>query len=415
MHLFKNIFILFLLLGFLACTEETANNDDSNHQLAQQVNNIPQLLDRPEKIQNGKEWENVQNAFGTARKKLLKDSKDLEAHLQLAQIYVMEARVTGEHGHYYPAALKVLNELLEKKPEKDMFFMALTTKAGVQLSLHTFKEALETAEKAILLNPYNAQIYGVLVDAYVELGNYEKAVEMADKMVAIRPDLRSYSRVSYLREIHGQIDGAIDAMKMAVTAGFPGYEETAWTRLTLGNLYQTYNQLDKAEMQYKMILQEREDYPFAIAALAEIEMKKDNHEKAEKLLKEACAIIPEVGFYEQLAHLYQKTNRQAEAEELMKEVFEMLADDEKHGHNMNVEYAAIYRDFYQDYDKALAYLQKEFEKRPNNIDVNRALAMTYAKKGDNTKAAQHIKKASLTDSKHPELLALQSSIKHTNS
>lgn len=398
----------------MSCGQEKAT-DNNTEKLTAQVNNIPQLLDRPEKIQNGKEWENIQNVYGSARKKLLTDSEDLDSYLKLAQIYVMEARVTGEHGHYYPAALKVIDELLAQKPKNDMLFMALTTKAGVQLSLHEFKDALETAEKAVVLNPYNAQIYGVLVDAHVELGNYDKAVMMSDKMVSIRPDLRSYSRVSYLREIHGQVDGAIDAMQMAVKAGFPGYEETAWTRLTLGNLYKTYNKLDEAEMQYKMVLQERKDYPFAIAALAEIEIEKENYEKAENLLKEAAAIIPEVGFYEQLAHLYQKTERPTMAGETMEAVFEMLADDEKHGHNMNLEYAAIYRDFYQDYDKALSYLQKEYDKRPDNIDVNRALAMTYTKKGDAAKASEHTKKASLTDSKHPELLALQANITNTKS
>lgn len=52
--------------------------------------------------------------------------------------------------------------------------------------------------------------------------------------MSIRPDLRSYSRISYLREIYGDLDGAIEAMKLAVTAGYPGYEQTAWARLTLG-------------------------------------------------------------------------------------------------------------------------------------------------------------------------------------
>jgi hypothetical protein len=50
-------------------------------------------------------------------------------------------------------------------------------------------------------------------------------------MMAIRPDLRSYSRVSYLREIFGDIPGAREAMLMAIQAGYPGQEETASTHL----------------------------------------------------------------------------------------------------------------------------------------------------------------------------------------
>ena len=50
-------------------------------------------------------------------------------------------------------------------------------------------------------------------------GNYEEALKNADQMASIRPDLRSYSRVSYMREIHGDRDGAKQAMKMAGDAG----------------------------------------------------------------------------------------------------------------------------------------------------------------------------------------------------
>lgn len=94
----------------------------------------------------------------------------------------------------------------------------------------------------------------MLVDANVELGNYARSVEMADKMVSIRPDIRSYSRISYLREIHGQVPGAIEAMKLAVSAGYPGMEQTEWARLTLGRLYQRYGMPDSAMYQFQMAL-----------------------------------------------------------------------------------------------------------------------------------------------------------------
>ena len=62
---------------------------------------------------------------------------------------------------------------------------------------------LIVAHKAQQVNPYNAYVYGLLVDGNVEMGNYDTAVAYADKMVGVRPDLTSYSRVSYLREIFG--------------------------------------------------------------------------------------------------------------------------------------------------------------------------------------------------------------------
>ena len=146
---------------------------------------------------------------------------DKKSMLGLASLYIQELRITGDHMYYDMAALQQINNVLSIDPEN---FEALTYKTLVYLSQHHFAEGLELAEKAHSINPYNAFIYGLLVDGNVEMGNYKKAVENSDSMVSIRPDIRSYSRISYLREIHGDYPGAIEAMKLAVGAGMPGDE-----------------------------------------------------------------------------------------------------------------------------------------------------------------------------------------------
>lgn len=373
---------------------------------------IPELLKRPEALQNAMEWENTQSSYMQMSSKLRTDEPDgIEPRINLAKIFVNEARVTGEHGHYYPAALQLLNEALalNHRGTKDanLEFEALSTKAGVLLSQHDFKTALSTAKEAVSLNPYNAQVYGAVVDANVELGNYDAAIEAADKMNEIRPDLRSYSRVSYLREIKGDTQGAIDAMKRAVNAGAPGYESTAWARLTLGGLYHRYGTPEEAAAQYAAILVERPNYPFAIAAQGELAYEAGNNEEAERLLNEAKGIIPEVGYYIQLAKIYKKEGRQDELKAVEDEILAMLQDDVDSGHNMDLEYASLYRDLYEDYDKALKYMLMEYEKRPTNIDVNRMLADVYLKRGEYDKARDHLLAAEATDSKHPELTEIR--------
>ena len=399
-------FLILLAISLMAC-----NNDNKVTSKGQGANDvdIPALLPRPVALQNAVEWDKTQSSYMQLSSDLrLKDPLAVEPRITLAQIFANEARVTGEHGHYYPAALKMVNEALEinKGLNPDQEFLGLSTKASVQLSQHEFADALKTAEHAIKLNPYNAQIYGALVDANVELGNYEAAVAAADKMVKTRPDLRSYSRVSYLREIHGDVPGAIKAMNMAVNAGAPGYESTAWARLTLGELYRRYGEPEKARKQYEIILVERPDYPFAIAALAELEMDEKNYAKAEELLAKAAGIIPEVGYYIQLAELYKATGREEEMKTKEKEIFAMLQDDVDSGHNMDLEYASFYRDHFEDYDKALSYTEREYGKRPANIDVNRMMASLYVKKGMKDEAGEYLEKANATKSQHPELKEL---------
>lgn len=397
----KILHLLFCLTSLLVggCHFSSSQKKNANNTFT-----IPQLLDRNEKLYYDKEWENVQNEYVHARENLKTEKANPESYLKLAAIFTNEARITGEHGHYYPAALEVLNQALKKEENSDIKFRAMTMKAGVLLSQHEFQQALDLGLEAIQLNPYNSHIYGVLVDAYVELGDYKSAILMSDKMINVRPDLRSYSRVSYLREIHGDIDGAIEAMQMAINAGYPTHEQTAWARLTLGELFQNQGNLAKAEEQYNIILTQRKDYPFAIAALADIEIEKGNLEKGEALLKEAITIIPEVGFYVQLAELYKNTNRKDAFDAIVPAIFIMLQDDVDHGHNMNLEYASLHFDLLEDYDQALIYVKKEFNKRPTNIDVNRMLAQIYSAKGDLETAAKFTKIAERTGSVHPDLL-----------
>lgn len=400
----KNLYtITFALLLLSACNK---NQPAPSHTFE-----IPALLDRNEKLQYFNEWSEVRNRFADLKYKLKKDPEAIDAIIQLAHVYISEARITGEHGHYYNAALQTINRALEiKKITKDQKFLALSAKASVELSLHSFKQGLASAKQAVSLNPYNAQIYGALVDAYVELGEYPNAVEAADKMISIRPDLRSYSRVSYLREIYGMTEEAIDAMKMAVEAGSPGSEEKSWAALQLAQLCLRYDKVKEAESILNQLLTERPDYPFAKAALAEVYLRQSKIVDAERELKEACAIIPEVSFYVQLAELYKNDNRHHEMKAIIKEVLNMLEDDMKHGHNMSLEYAKIYLDFFNDPDGALKYIQQDRDMRPENIDINRMLAKIYIAKKNKESAQACIMKAARTNSLHPELKELQKEI-----
>ncbi len=348
------------------------------------------LIERKESLRNGKEWENMHNLYTKLAETIRLKPNDPKAYIEMAELFMVEARVTGEHGHYYPLALKLIEQgQMMGKENKDYQFRAMSDKASVQLSLHQFENAKNTAQEAIKINAYNSQIYGALVDANVELGNYKEAVEMADKMVSIRPDLRSYSRVSYLREIYGDLDGAIEAMKQAVESGYPGYEETAWTRLQLGNLYKKKGDTLQALYQFHKILDERPNYAFAMAAIAEQEMNTNKLDSAEKRIDQAIALMPEVSFYILKSEIKTKQGKEDESMQIAKEVLTMLQADEKAGHKMDLTYARVYDQLFGDEQKALQYGLKEYEIRPNNVEVNKFLTDLYTKMGNVTKATEH--------------------------
>lgn len=405
--------IVFRYLTFLAATFllSSCGKGTDKSTVSQSKVDIPALHTRAEELMHGKEWDEVQNFYGTQAAILREQPTNWDASLKLAELFMQEARITGDHPYYYPAALQMIDPVLAAQPaDKDIMFRALSHKASIQLSLHAFDQALLTAEKAVAINPYNAYIYGCLVDAHVEMGRYSEAVAYCDKMVSIRPDLRSYSRVSYLRELHGDYKGAIEAMEMAVKAGYPGYEQTEWARLQLGKLYEKKGDSASATKVYEACLEARPNYPFALAALANLEAGKGNYAQAEKWLNQAIDIIPEIGFNISLAKIYAKTGREQAAAEMKKVILNMFDEDMAAGHNMNLEAGHFYLELMDDPENALKCAMKEYSIRPDNTDINALLAEIYAKKGDKSKARIHLSKAMQLNKSQPELSALRAEL-----
>ena len=368
----------------------------------------PRLLERQGPISTTSEWQNTKAAIKGLEYNIRRNDGDTQSKLLLALAYMQEARVTGQHPHYYPAALELVEDVIDTRAvNKDMLYEATVAKASIELSLHQFDKALETGKKALELNNRRASIYGVLCDANVELGNYEEAIKMADRMAAIRPDLKSYARISYLREIHGDMPGAIEAMEMAARAGTPGLEQTAWTKYTLGGLYEKMGKLEEAEAIYKATLLEYPNYAFAYAGLGRIEAKKGDISQAEEFYSKAANILPEFSFQEGLAHIYKIRGEKENMDRVAEELMEGFEEDEKSGHVMNMEIANISLELEEDYNKALHYAKKEYSKRPANIDVNKLLAKVYYHKNDMNRAVYHINKASVTGSQDPAFLCLK--------
>ena len=169
------------------------------------------------------------------------------------------------------------------------------------------------AKKAQKINPYNAYVYGLMVDANVEMGNYDSAVANADKMVSVRPDLTSYSRISYVREILGDYPGAVEAMRMAVTAGGPGDENTEWTRVQLAQLYEKTNNFAKADTLYQSSLNLRPNYPFAIAGLGRVALAAKDYNKAIAYFERADSFIVDNSIKEELVDAYRLAGQQDKA------------------------------------------------------------------------------------------------------
>ncbi|MEX2236203.1 MAG: tetratricopeptide repeat protein [Dehalococcoidia bacterium] len=193
----------------------------------------------------------------------LAEREDARGYTALGVAYLQKVRETGDPT-YYTQAEGVLDKALELDPNN---FEALTSKGALALARHDFEGALELGLKAKEINPDNAHNYGVIGDALLELGRYDEAFEAFQTMVDTRPDLSSYARISYARELTGDIEGAIIAMEQAREAGGGRPENVAFTAALVGNLYFGKGDLDRAELEYSRANAILPDYPPALAGL----------------------------------------------------------------------------------------------------------------------------------------------------
>jgi len=360
---------------------------------------VPPLLETKTNLAPANETQNIKSAYDKAVAALKVNPDDDKQYIALASVFIAEGRITGNGSYYSNAAVKMLDRVItDSSANEDILFQSYSLKSAVLLNMHQFKDALDIAQKGVAISAYNAGIWGALVDANVELGNYAEAVKDCDKMLSIRPDLRSYSRASYLRQIYGDNRGAIDAMKMAVGAGVPGEESTEWARVQLGDLYMNIGKIDSASLTYRTSLVYRPNYVFAQMGLAKVSKANKNYDEALERTKGAINTISEAAFVSFLGDMYALKGDTKKAAEVRNDVVNLLEDGEKNQpsdapikHNVSREMAMAYMSDNK-MDKALEYAQKDLSMRPDNIDANELIAWIYYLKGDYQNAKIHADK-----------------------
>ncbi len=372
---------------------------------------IPALLERPKNMGPDDEKATITETYTKAKAALAKNPDDMQQYVNLASAYIAEGRVTGNNSYYSNAAVKMLDKVTSSNTgNKDILFQALSLKSAVLLNMHQFKDALAAAQQGVSMNTFNSGIYGALVDANVEMGNYDEAVKDCDKMISIRPDLRSYSRASYLRQIYGQNAGAIEAMNMAVQAGVPGMESTEWARTNLGDLYLNMGNADSASIIYRSSLVYRPDYPFAIIGMARVAKARKDYKGAIEYAKKAIQLRSEVAFVSLLADLYELNGDAAKAKDTRNDVVNLLEQGQKDEpkdalvkHNVSRELGTAYM-YAGQMDKALQYANTDLAMRPDNIDANELAAWIYYLKGDYANAKVHADKMLATKTQNGNYL-----------
>jgi tetratricopeptide (TPR) repeat protein len=286
--------------------------------------------------------------------------EDTHAYAQLGRALLQQVRETGDLALYTRAGHLFDEALARDSKQLD----ALIGKGVLALALHDFQGALEWADKAWAINPFRAETLGVMVDAQVELGNYDEAVQTLQQMVDLRPDLNSYSRVSYLRELYGDTKGAIEAMRAAAETALPGSESWLWSLTHLGHLYFNQGDLGQASAIYSQVLAVRADYPYALAGAARVQAAEGDMLAAIAQYEQITERLPLPEFVIALGELYEAAGQPDAAREQYELVEVIQQLNAAAGMNVDLEMALFTANHGNDPAAAVEQARAAYAQRP---------------------------------------------------
>jgi len=236
----------------------------------------------------GRPARNTEELIEDLQRQVRAEPDKAAGYAQLGDAYLQRTRETGDFG-FYVRAERTFDSALRRDPRSQE---ATVGRGTLALARHDFRAGLRGGERALRLEPETVRPYAVIVDGQVELGRYAAAGRSLQKMVDRKPNLASYSRISYFRELNGDLPGAIEAMTLAVSAGSGNPENVAYVQSLLGDLQMDVGHVDGARRAYREALASVPGHLPAEAGLARVDVARGRLGPAARRLRRVTEQLP---------------------------------------------------------------------------------------------------------------------------
>lgn len=308
---------------------------------------------------------------------------DAASQVDLGFALLQRIRETADPSLYSPAkaAFEAARTLT---PDDALVYVGI---GGLQLGKHQFAQALVTGRKAAALSPTLASARAVVVDALVELGRYDDADEAAGEMLALRSDLTTLTRVSYLAELRGKLDVALSAMRLAARSPGLAPENTAFVDALLGNLLVYSGEPAAAADAYRAALAIVPSHAPSIAGEGRLAVGAGRLEDAVALFQRATQIVPLPEYVIALGDAQAAAGRQAEAANSYALARVEIRLFQATGVIVDLDLALFEAD-HGDPGKALAFAQTAYRETPT-VRAADALAWALHRLGRDREAKEH--------------------------
>jgi tetratricopeptide (TPR) repeat protein len=306
----------------------------------------------------------------------------------LGLAYLQRARETGDPA-YYGLSGRALHRAAAAGGAPPLVAQGEASLANTR---HRFAEGLRLARRAIGLDPGNGSALGALGDALLNLGRYEQAFRVYDRMAVVAPGIASFTRVANARELTGRPEAAVEADELALEADETVPENIAWTMTQIGNVRFNEGRLGAAGNAYRRALRRFPGYVHADAGLARVEASEGRYRAAIARLRGVVARLPIPAYVIMLGDILHASGRAAEAGReyaLVGAIEKLFAAN---GVRTELQTAVFDLDHRRNVSDALARARTAFESAPS-VYAEDALAWGLYRAGRCEEAAAHSTRA----------------------
>jgi tetratricopeptide (TPR) repeat protein len=338
--------------------------------------------------------------------------EDYAGYAGLGAAYLQKGRETADAADY-ELAKNALEKSLDQLSNDPAAAFAMTQMAVVCMVEHRFEDALTWAQRALELGSGDPSPWAIAGDALADMGDYQGASEAylrlksaygsEDEKLAF--SYQRDSRMSFLRFVAGDTQGAIQLMRSAVytamTTNMPA-ENIAWSQYQLGEELFLAGETGLAEKAYLASLDAYPKYYRALAGLAKVRTSQGRYVDGIGLYKEAIAAVPYPEYAAALGDIYQRLGQSQEAKKQheLVEFIGYLSQLNQQIHNRDL--ALFYADHEIKLQESLALAQKELEVRRDIYSWD-VLAWSLFKNDKPQEASEAISHALEQGTKDPQL------------
>jgi tetratricopeptide (TPR) repeat protein len=330
----------------------------------------------------------------------------------LGAAYLQKGRETADAADYELAknALEKSLDLLSNDPAAAF---AMTQMAVVCMVEHRFEDALTWAQRALALGSGDPSPWAIAGDALADMGDYQGASEAYSRLQSSygsedEKSAFSYqrdSRLSFLRLVAGDTQGAIQLMRNAVYTAMATHmpaENIAWSQYQLGEELVLAGEINVAEKAYLASLNAYPNYYRALAGLAKVRASQGRYADAIGLYQEAIAAVPYPEYAAALGDIYQKLGQPEEARKQYElvEFIGHLSQLNQQIHNRDL--ALFYADHELNLHESLVLARRELEVRRDIYSWD-VLAWSLLKNDNPKEASEAISHALEHGTKDPQL------------